>query len=168
MDIDNSHIACQPLSMWDHTGCSSSYAAMIGLPAFHIAIGIEATAAIYNRKKLWTPITVLKGYLDYLEKNSPQDKLTEDMLLGTVSSRQGAVTAYRLQESLHSESAWENLMNGAICTLFGAGIAAVLAKKWGEGRMSAILAIEDGRAVNRNLENLKQFYDMGVRALSLT
>ena len=39
-----------------------------------------------------TPITVLKGYLDYLEKNIPQDKLTEDMLLDTVSSMQGAVS----------------------------------------------------------------------------
>lgn len=37
---------------------------------------------------LRTPITVLKGYLDYLEKNIPQDKLTEDMLLDTVSSMQ--------------------------------------------------------------------------------
>ena len=39
-----------------------------------------------------TPITVLKGYLDYLEKNIPQDKITEDLLLDTVSSMQGAVT----------------------------------------------------------------------------
>ena len=38
-----------------------------------------------------TPITVLKGYLDYLEKMIPQDKLTEDMLLDTVSAMQGAV-----------------------------------------------------------------------------
>ena len=38
-----------------------------------------------------TPITVLKGYLDYLEKMIPQDKLTGDMLLDTVSSMQGAV-----------------------------------------------------------------------------
>lgn len=38
-----------------------------------------------------TPITVLKGYLDYLEKMIPQDKLTEDMLLDTVSSMQGAL-----------------------------------------------------------------------------
>lgn len=38
-----------------------------------------------------TPITVLKGYLDYLEKMIPQDKLTEDMLLDTVSSMQVAV-----------------------------------------------------------------------------
>ena len=38
-----------------------------------------------------TPITVLKGYLDYLEKMIPQDKLTEDMILDTVSSMQGAV-----------------------------------------------------------------------------
>lgn len=39
-----------------------------------------------------TPITVLKGYLDYLEINIPQDKLTEDMLLDTISSMQGAVS----------------------------------------------------------------------------
>lgn len=45
---------------------------------------------------LRTPITVLKGYLDYLEKNIPQDKLTEDMLLDTVSSMQGA--AARLEQ----------------------------------------------------------------------
>lgn len=44
---------------------------------------------------LRTPITVLKGYLDYLEKNIPQDKLTEDMLMETLSSMQGAAT--RLQ-----------------------------------------------------------------------
>lgn len=41
---------------------------------------------------LRTPITVLKGYLDYLEKNIPQDRLTEDMLIDTISSMQGAVT----------------------------------------------------------------------------
>lgn len=40
---------------------------------------------------LRTPITVLKGYLEYLEKNIPQDKVTEDMLLDMVSSMQGAV-----------------------------------------------------------------------------
>lgn len=45
---------------------------------------------------LRTPITVLKGYLDYLEKNIPQDKLTEDMLMETLSSMQGATT--RLQQ----------------------------------------------------------------------
>lgn len=41
---------------------------------------------------LRTPITVLKGYLDYLEKGIPQDKLTEEKLLDTVLSMQGAVT----------------------------------------------------------------------------
>lgn len=41
---------------------------------------------------LRTPITVLKGYLDYLEKGIHQDKLTEDKLLDTVFSMQGAVT----------------------------------------------------------------------------
>jgi len=40
---------------------------------------------------LRTPITVLKGYLDYLEKNILQDKLTEDELMDTVSSMRGAV-----------------------------------------------------------------------------
>lgn len=45
---------------------------------------------------LRTPITVLKGYLDYLEKNIPQDKLTEDMLFDTVSSMQGAVNRLEL------------------------------------------------------------------------
>ncbi len=162
LDIDNNNITWQPLSTWDNIAYYGSYAAMIGLPVFYIAIGIGAAAAIYYRKKLrtpitqlqngveriqednldfhikydgndelgrlccsmekmrrelqqkhkalWesleqrkllnasvahdlrTPITVLKGYLDYLEKNIPQDKLTEDMLLDTVSSMQGAVT----------------------------------------------------------------------------
>lgn len=41
---------------------------------------------------LRTPITVLKGYLDYLENGILQDKLTEDKLLDTVLSMQGAVT----------------------------------------------------------------------------
>lgn len=40
---------------------------------------------------LRTPITVLRGYIDFLEKNIPQDKLTQEMLLDTVSSMQGAV-----------------------------------------------------------------------------
>ena len=40
---------------------------------------------------LRTPITVLRGYLDFLEKNIPQDKLTEEMLMDTISSMQGAV-----------------------------------------------------------------------------
>lgn len=40
---------------------------------------------------LRTPITVLKGYLDYLEDGILQDKLTEDKLLDTVLSMQGAV-----------------------------------------------------------------------------
>lgn len=40
---------------------------------------------------LRTPITVLRGYLDFLEKSIPQDKLTEEMLMDTISSMQGAV-----------------------------------------------------------------------------
>ena len=166
LDIDNNNITWQPLSTWDTVVYYGSYAAMIGLPVFYIAVGIGAAAAVYYRKKLrnpitqlqngveriqednldfhieydgddelgrlccsmekmrrelrqkhkalWesleqrkllnasvahdlrTPITVLKGYLDYLEKNIPQDKLTEDMLLDTVSSMQGAVNRLEL------------------------------------------------------------------------
>lgn len=36
------------------------------------------------------------------------------------------------------------------------------------GRMSAVLTMEDGRAVEGKLENLKRYYDIGFRALSLT
>lgn len=166
LDIDNNNITWQPLSRWDTVVYYGSYAAMVGLPVFYIAVGIGAAAAVYYRKKLrepitqlqngveriqednldfhieydgddelgrlccsmekmrgelrqkhkalWesleqrkllnasvshdlrTPITVLKGYLDYLEKNIPQDKLTEDMLLDTVSSMQGAVNRLEL------------------------------------------------------------------------
>ena len=166
LDIDNNNITWQPLSTWDTVAYYGSYAAMVGLPVFYIAVGIGAAAAVYYRKKLrnpiiklqngveriqednldfhieydgddelgrlccsmekmrrelrqkhkalWesleqrkllnasvshdlrTPITVLKGYLDYLEKNIPQDKLTEDMLFDTVSSMQGAVNRLEL------------------------------------------------------------------------
>lgn len=166
LDIDNNNITWQPLSTWDTVAYYGSYAAMVGLPVFYIAVGIGAAAAVYYRKKLrepitqlqngveriqednldfhieydgddelgrlccsmekmrrelrqkhkalWesleqrkllnasvahdlrTPITVLKGYLDYLEKNIPQDKLTEDMLLDTVSSMQGAASRLEL------------------------------------------------------------------------
>lgn len=36
------------------------------------------------------------------------------------------------------------------------------------GKLSAVLSMEDGRAVWGKMENLKYFYDLGVRALSLT
>lgn len=36
------------------------------------------------------------------------------------------------------------------------------------GRMSAVLTMEDGRAVDGKLENIKRFYDEGFRACSLT
>jgi membrane dipeptidase len=36
------------------------------------------------------------------------------------------------------------------------------------GKMSAILTMEDGVAVHGDMERLKHFYDMGVRALALT
>lgn len=180
LDIDNNNITWQPLSRWDTVIYYGSYAAMVGLPVFYIAVGIGASAAVYYRKKLrepimqlqngveriqednldfhieydgddelgrlccsmekmrrelrqkhkalWesleqrkllnasvahdlrTPITVLKGYLDYLEKNIPQDKLTEDMLLGTVSSMQGAVNRLELYvESVRDIEKIENI-----------------------------------------------------------
>lgn len=180
LDIDNNNITWQPLSRWDTVIYYGSYAAMVGLPVFYIAVGIGAAAAVYYRKKLrepitqlqngveriqednldfhieydgddelgrlccsmekmrrelrqkhkalWesleqrkllnasvshdlrTPITVLKGYLDYLEKNIPQDKLTEDMLLDTVSSMQGAVSRLELYvESVRDIEKIENI-----------------------------------------------------------
>ena len=180
LDIDNNNITWQPLSRWDTVIYYGSYAAMVSLPVFYIAVGIGAAAAVYYRKKLrepitqlqngveriqednldfhieydgddelgqlccsmekmrrelrqkhkalWesleqrkllnasvshdlrTPITVLKGYLDYLEKNIPQDKLTEDMLLDTVSSMQGAVNRLELYvESVRDIEKIENI-----------------------------------------------------------
>ena len=180
LDIDNSNITWQPLSTWDNISYYGSYAAMIGLPVFYIAVGIGAAAVVYYRKRLrepitqlqngveriqednldfhieyngddelgrlccsvekmrrelrqkhkalWesleqrkllnvsvahdlrTPITVLKGYLDYLEKNIPQDKLTEDMLFDTVSSMQGAVNRLELYvESVRDIEKIENI-----------------------------------------------------------
>ena len=180
LDIDNNNITWQPLSRWDTVAYYGSYAAMVGLPVFYIAVGIGAAAAVYYRKKLrepitqlqngveriqednldfhieydgddelgrlccsmekmrrelrqkhkalWesleqrkllnasvshdlrTPITVLKGYLDYLEKNIPQDKLTEDMLFDTVSSMQGAVSRLELYvESVRDIEKIENI-----------------------------------------------------------
>lgn len=180
LDIDNNNITWQPLSRWDTVVYYGSYAAMVGLPVFYIAVGIGAAAAVYYRKKLrepitqlqngveriqednldfhieydgddelgrlccsmekmrrelrqkhkalWesleqrkllnasvshdlrTPITVLKGYLDYLEKNIPQDKLTEDMLLDTVLSMQGAINRLELYvESVRDIEKIENI-----------------------------------------------------------
>ncbi|MCI6276701.1 MAG: dipeptidase [Clostridium sp.] len=37
-----------------------------------------------------------------------------------------------------------------------------------EGRLSAILSIEEGATIEGNLKNLKDFYDMGVRMMTLT
>ena len=41
-------------------------------------------------------------------------------------------------------------------------------KNLADGRMSAVLTMEDGRAVDGKLENIKRFYDEGFRACSLT
>ena len=37
-----------------------------------------------------------------------------------------------------------------------------------EGKMSAFFTIEDGRAVNAQMDNLKRMHDLGVRAIALT
>lgn len=37
-----------------------------------------------------------------------------------------------------------------------------------QGKMSAVLTMEDGRAAEGNLENIKRFHEMGFRAISLT
>lgn len=41
-------------------------------------------------------------------------------------------------------------------------------KNYQSGKMSAILSVEDGRTVDGRLENIKRYYDMGVRAMNLT
>ncbi len=52
LDIDNNNITWQPLSTWDTVVYYGSYAAMVGLPVFYIAVGIGAAAAVYYQKKL--------------------------------------------------------------------------------------------------------------------
>ncbi len=49
-----------------------------------------------------------------------------------------------------------------------AGNAADIEKNAKEGKMNAILTIEDGRFINDNLDKIKMVYDKGVRAISLT
>lgn len=46
--------------------------------------------------------------------------------------------------------------------------AADLLANQAQGKMSAVLTMEDGRAIDGKLENLERFYDMGFRAISLT
>lgn len=49
-----------------------------------------------------------------------------------------------------------------------AGNAADLAKNRKEGRMSAFLAIEDGRGASGSMDNLERYYAIGVRYITLT
>ena len=58
---------------------------------------------------LRTPITVLKGYLDYLKKNVPQGKLTNEALMETVSNMQEAVG--RLERYVECVRDIENIEN---------------------------------------------------------
>lgn len=59
---------------------------------------------------LRTPITVLKGYLDYLQKNIPRQKLTKEMITNTLTSMQGAVLRLeRYTECIQNLEKLENL-----------------------------------------------------------
>ena len=49
-----------------------------------------------------------------------------------------------------------------------AGSASQIDANWNAGKISGILTLEDGRAVDGKLENLEQFYDQGIRLISLT
>ena len=49
-----------------------------------------------------------------------------------------------------------------------AGNAADIEKNEKEGKMSAVLTIEDGRFINGNMDKIQEVYDKGVRAISLT
>ncbi|MBR0441866.1 MAG: dipeptidase [Firmicutes bacterium] len=46
--------------------------------------------------------------------------------------------------------------------------AADIRANWSKGLTSAVLTMEDGRAVGGKFDNIKAYYDLGVRALSLT
>lgn len=82
----------------------------------------------HNNKKLWelseqrklinasvshdlrTPITVIKGYLDYLNKNIPQDKLTEEMIMETIQYMSEATNRLeRYVDSIREVEKNENL-----------------------------------------------------------
>jgi len=59
---------------------------------------------------LRTPLTVLKGYLDYLEKNISQNKITEDELMDIMSSMRGAVIRLeRYVECVRDIEKFENI-----------------------------------------------------------
>lgn len=70
LDIDNNNITWQPLSRWDTVIYYGSYAAMVGLPVFYIAVGIGAAAAVYYRKKLRNPITQLQNGVERIQEDN--------------------------------------------------------------------------------------------------
>lgn len=49
-----------------------------------------------------------------------------------------------------------------------AGSMADIRTNWAKGKISGILTLEDGRAVDGKMENLERFYHMGIRLVSLT
>lgn len=53
-------------------------------------------------------------------------------------------------------------------TLARARNAGEIEQNYKNGKVSAVLTMEDGAAVYGTMENLKRYYDLGVRALSLT
>ncbi len=63
---------------------------------------------------------------------------------------------------------FERSVSGHPELIAGAGCAEDIMKNKEQGRMSAVLTMEDGAIVGGRMENLEHFHRMGVRALSLT
>lgn len=61
-----------------------------------------------------------------------------------------------------------NTLQGHPGDIAFAGSAEELQKNREEGRLSAILTLEDGRAALGDMGKLEQFFDMGIRLISLT
>ncbi|MEY8392792.1 HAMP domain-containing protein [Lachnospiraceae bacterium 45-W7] len=70
MNIDNSNVTWQPFRTKDAIVYYGSYAAMIGLPAFYIVVGIIIAAAHYYREKLRTPITQLQHGVERIQEDN--------------------------------------------------------------------------------------------------
>lgn len=68
--------------------------------------------------------------------------------------------------ALHGELTQALALHSDVAAL--ACSAADIRKNHAQGKLSAVLTMEDGRAVDGKLENLDRFHGLGVRALSLT
>lgn len=79
-----------------------------------------------------------------------QNTVTEEEYLECLAARLKEETG-RSQDRIRFASSWKELE-----------------KNRQDNRMSAVLTIEDGRSVRGKVDNLKRFYDMGVRLITLT